>query len=110
MATPTDPRDYEAYLRGPLGLNTFRLCTNNTPNAYRGGVQHDPRLSIFPEPADEGPDDFGIVTGGSFTVEIADEDRAGGIDGLGPDWFLMLEDGSGNLVLDDGSGRLVQEY
>src|SRR5258706_10646609 len=99
-------RDYEVYLHGPVGVNT---CAFGTVAAVRSGVQHVALLSIFPEPADNGSDDFGIQEPGNFTVEIADEASEGGIDGLGPDWYLLWEDGT-RIVLEDGSGCLIQEY
>lgn len=99
MPTPTEPRGYQVFLRGPVGLNTHAF---GTEAAYRGGVRHQPLIAEFPEPSDNQPDDFGIQGGGGFTVEIADE--VGDLD-----WFLLLEDLSW-LLLEDGSGRIILEY
>jgi hypothetical protein len=100
MAIPTEhqSRAYHAFLRGPVGLNTFAF---GTVDAYRGGVQHQALIAEFPDPEDNPLNDFGIQQGGGFTVEIVDEP---GTD----DWLLTLEDGY-FLLLEDGS-RIVMEY
>lgn len=100
MATPIEHawREYAAFLRGPVGLNTFGF---GTVDAYRAGVQHVGLLQVFPEPSDSSVDDFGIQRGGGFTVEIADEpDDA--------DWFWLWDDGS-RILWDDGE-RIILEY
>lgn len=97
MATPTDPRDYEVYLRGPVGLDTFAF---GTVDAYRGGMQHHGLMSMFPAPSENAVTDFGIMQGGGFTVEIADEGEL--------DWFLLWEDGS--YILWTDQTRIISEY
>lgn len=104
MATPTEhgKREYEAFLRGPVGLNTFAF---GTIDAYRNGVQHQGLLAVVPEPADNPLDDFGIQEGGGFTVVISDE-----IDGAGElDWFLLQENGD-RIILEDDSGQIILEH
>lgn len=92
------PRDYEAFLRGPVNTNTFAY---GTVDAFRAGVQHHGRMTVFPEPSDGGDDDeFGIVAAGGFNVEIADEGDA--------DWFLLWEDGS--YILWEDQTRITSEY
>jgi hypothetical protein len=100
MAIPTEhlSRAVQAFLRGPVGLNTFGF---GTVDAYRGGVQHMGLMAEFPAPQDNPLNDFGIQTGGGFTVELMDEPGTA-------DWFLTLEDGY-CLLAEDGS-RLVMEY
>lgn len=98
MATPTDPRDYATFLRGPVATKTFAF---GTVEDFRSGVQHHQLLSVFPEPADGNNDDFGIIARGGFEVAIADEGDA--------DWFLLQEDES-SLILEDGSGKIILEY
>lgn len=100
MAAPIShgSREASAFLRGPVGVNTFAL---GTVEALRGGVQHRGLLISFPEPTDNPPNDFGIQQSGGFTVEIADEGEE--------DWWLMQEDGS-RFVLEDDSGVLIMEY
>lgn len=97
MATPTDRRDYAAFLRGPVATNTFAY---GTVDDVRSGVQHHGLMGVFPEPADGNDDDFGIIAPGGFTVEIADE----GDD----DWFLLAEDGS--YILREDQTRIILEY
>jgi hypothetical protein len=100
MAAP-DPeakRGYAAFLRGPVGLNTFAF---GTVSAYRSGVQHEARLAVFPEPVDAELDDFGILAPGGFTVEIADEE------GLS-EWPILDE--LGEIVLDEAGSYVVEEY
>jgi hypothetical protein len=101
MATPTEHawREYEAFLRGPIGVNTFAF---GTVSAFRSSVQHIGLLAIFPEPTDAVTDDFGIQPAQTFMVEIADETDD-------DDWYITLEDGS-RLLLEDGSGALIMEY
>lgn len=100
MAIPTEHawREYAVFLRGPTGLNTFAFGTRD---AYRSSVQHKGLISVFPEPGDNPADDFGITTGGGFTVEIADEGDE--------DWYLLLPDGSPLLLADD-SGFIILGY
>jgi hypothetical protein len=101
MPTPTEHawRETWAFLRGPVGVDTFAF---GTVDAYRNGVQHAPLLQEFPEPSDNSTDAFGIQAGGGFTVEIADEL-------VDNDWYLLQEDFS-RIVLEDGSGALIMEY
>ncbi len=98
MPTPTDRRDYEVFLRGPVGLNTFAY---GTVDAYRAGVQHQGRLAFFPEPADDGLDDFGILLSGGFIVEIVDEEGE-------PDWPILDE--AGDPINDEALGIIYEEY
>lgn len=100
MAAEHNRREYEVYLRGPVGLNTFGFCTTNTSNAYRAGVQHQPLMATFPEPSQDFDEEFGLMAPSGFTVEIADEGTE--------DWFLLLEDGS--LLLQEDLYRFVMEY
>lgn len=101
MGTPTEPRKYHVFVRGPVGLDTHAF-SSGTEDDYRGGVRHLPLLADFPAPQDNQADDFGIQAGGGFTVEIADE--VGDLD-----WFILQEDFS-YVLLEDNTGRLVQEY
>lgn len=100
MAFPPEflTRTVAAFLRGPVGDNTFRLAT---AEGVRNGIAYQGLLVRFPEPQDNAVDDFGIQKGGGFTVEISDElDDA--------DWVLLTEDG-GFFLLEDGSGRIILE-
>lgn len=102
MPTPVEnvKRDYAVYLRGPVGFNTFGF---SLVDAYRAGVQHLGLMSVIPAPVDNEQDDFGILVGGGFTAEIADEDGTA-------DWYLLMEDGFSHLLMEDGSGSLIMEY
>jgi hypothetical protein len=101
LATPTEhaKREYAVYLRGPVPSNAFAF---SLVDAYRAGVQHLGRLAAIPEPADSMESDFGILVGGGFTVEIADEEGTA-------DWFLLFESGD-RILLENGSGVLTLEY
>lgn len=103
MAAPTEheSRKYQAFLRGPADTKTFAYTTVNASDAYRSGVHHAPLMAVFPEPVDNEADEFGIMQGGGFTVEIADED-------LG-NWYVLQEDGS-RILLEDGSGSIIKEF
>lgn len=105
MATPTEhtSRDYAAFLSGPAGFDTYAFTTSTDPaQAVRNGIAYSPQIVDFPAPADNAPDDFGIIASGSFEVEIADEPTD-------EDWPLL--DSSGNFLLaDSGTEQLVQDY
>lgn len=63
-----DPRRGDAFLRGPLPSSTIAVATNT--RRY-GGVDYAGRLGAFPEPSDEGSDEFGLQgLGGAFQAEI----------------------------------------
>lgn len=100
MAFPTDHawREYQAFLRGPVGFNSFAF---GTVDAFRAGVQHLGLIITFPEPTENTSDDFGIQQSGGFTVEIADESDDS-------DWYILQEDLS-RILLEDLSGALIQE-
>lgn len=101
MATPTEhgKRDYQVYLRGPVPTTIFAF---SLVDAYRSGVQHLGQLSAIPAPVDSMENDFGILVGGGFTVEIADEEGT-------TDWFLLYENGD-RILLENSSGVLTLEY
>lgn len=105
MPTPTEHvrRDYAAFLRGPAGSNTYAFTSTSDPDlCTRAGVFHAPQMAAFPAPSDTAPDDFGIIAGTTFDVEIFDEQTD-------DDWPLL--DSNGDFLLaDDGSGQLVQDY
>jgi hypothetical protein len=103
MAIPTEhaKRDYLAFLRGPVGTNSFAF---GSVAEYRGGVQHHGLVAKFPEPGDNPMSDFGIQAGGGFTVEISDEIEGDGL----LDWFLLQEDET-YLLLEDNT-RFAMEY
>lgn len=109
MAAPTEhaSRAYAAFLRGPVGSNRFAFAL---VDAYRNGVQHLGLMTAIPAPADSFESDFGILVSGGFTVEIADEPGVGGIDGLGLDWFLLLEDGGYALLEGAAADKIILEY
>lgn len=90
-------RDYDAFLRGPVGTDTFCFGTRA---AWRNSLEHAPRLSVHPAPSDPGESEFGIVGAGTFKVEIADEDDV--------DWFLEWPDGS--FILWENLEQIVVEY
>jgi hypothetical protein len=100
MAIPVEFswREAQAFLRGPIGRNTFRFATSGI---VRNALQYQGLLVDFPAPQDNAVDDFGIQQGGGFTVEIADESDES-------DWLLLTEDGS-FFLLEDGSGRIILE-
>ena len=108
MATPTEhaSRAYAVYLRGPVATNLFGFATKDD---YRAGVQHLGLMTVIPAPVDSPPNDFGILVGTGFTVEIADEGETGGIDGLGTDWYILQETGD-HILLEDGTGALIEDY
>lgn len=102
MTTPVEhaKREYQVCLRGPVGLNTVAFSLSDV---YRAGVQHLGLMTIPPAPADNLENDFGILVGGGFTVEIADEDGTA-------DWYLLMENGVDRILMEDGSGVLIMEY
>lgn len=103
MASPTEHvrREYLAFVRGPVGLNTHAF---GTADEYRGGVQHHGLLAAAPEPAENYASDFGIQEVSEFTVEISDEPYENGVG----DWFLLLE--TDERVLQQDQYRLAMEY
>lgn len=103
MASPTEHvrREYLAFLRGPVGTNTFAF---GSADEYRGGVQHHGQMTAPPEPAESHANDFGFQEMGEFTIEIADEVYDEGVG----DWFLLME--SGERLLQENLDRLVMEY
>lgn len=98
MPTPVDhdSREVLAFLRGPVGVNTFCF---GTIDAVRGGVQHHGLMVSVPEVADPPLDDFGITQSGGFQVEIADDEQR--------DWFLLWQDGG--YVLWEDLNRITME-
>jgi hypothetical protein len=100
LASPLEhlSRTYAVYLRGPAPANSIAFATKDD---IRAGVQHLGRLTVMPAPSDNMESDFGILVGGSFTVEIADEDSA-------VDWYLLYENGD-RILLEDASGLLTLE-
>jgi hypothetical protein len=101
MPTPVEnvKRDYAVYLRGPVGYNTFGFALTDS---YRSGVHHLGLMSAIPAAVDNMADDFGIMVGGGFMVEIADEDGTA-------DWYLLQENDAGRILMEDGSGYLIME-
>lgn len=91
-------RVYKTYLRGPAPTWAFAFAGVDD---YRAGREYRGLLVSFPEPEDNAGDDFGIQSGGGFTVEIADEADD-------TDWLWLWEDGS-RILWEDGS-RIVTEY
>ena len=99
MPTPTEPRKYQVFLRGPVPDQTFGF---GSVAAQRSGIQHFPLLVDFPEPSDNSGDEFGIQQGGGFTVGIADE--------MGDEDWPILDENGDPLISEDGTGQIVQEY
>jgi hypothetical protein len=99
MAAPPEhsSRSYRAFVRGPAGINTYAF---GTVDEYRDGVQHIGLLADFPTPSDNAPDDFGILSGGSFTVELADQEAG--------DENVLDEDGA--PILDEDGTNIIEEY
>jgi hypothetical protein len=100
VATPVEhvKREYAVYLRGPAPSYPFAFAL---VDAYRAGIQHAGLITVIPAPSDSEENDFGILVGGGFTVELTDE--ASNID-----WYLLHEDGS-RILLEDSSGVLLLE-
>jgi hypothetical protein len=103
MATPTEAakREYFAFLRGPVGFNTFAY---GTVDDERGGVSYQGLLAEFPAPVDNRSDDFGIQEGGGFTIEISDEVHENGE----ADWLVLDE--AGDPLLDEELEFIIEDY
>lgn len=65
----TVQRDYEAYVRGPVGAITHAF---GSVDGWRYGLEHVAAIAGFPEVTDSQVDDFGIIERGTVKVEIAD--------------------------------------
>jgi hypothetical protein len=72
----TVEREYEAYIRGPVGAVTDYF---GTVDKYRMGQQFVKAIAGIPEPQDSFPSEFGIVQSGSVSVTLAADagDEAG---------------------------------
>lgn len=104
MATPTEHvwREFAVFLRGPDGLDTFAFTTTTTAEAVRDGIAHAPQIVEPPTPADNAPDDFGILAASSFEVELVDEPTD-------DDWPIL--DHNGDLIqTHNGTDYVVQDY
>ncbi|MGD9953463.1 MAG: hypothetical protein AB7S87_12875 [Burkholderiales bacterium] len=64
-------REYEQYLRGPVGGIVFRF---GTVAGLRDGAWHTPNIQAFSSPVDNALGDFGIQEGGGFTVDLTSVD------------------------------------